>query len=114
VDLKGFKNDPEYISSRLGGQISANQAKEAIERLVRLELLVRDEAGTLVKAEADQVFTASDVPSDALKKHHTQMIEKAALALRSQTVHEREISSNTIAIQVSKLPEAKKAIRKFQ
>lgn len=114
VDLKDFRNDPEAISARLGGQITPVQAKQAVERLLRLELLVVDSEGRLSKGDPDQVFTTTDVPSDALKKHHSQMIEKAALALRSQTVHEREISSNTIAIQLSKLPEAKKAIRKFQ
>jgi uncharacterized protein (TIGR02147 family) len=114
IDLKDFKNDPEFISARLGNQITPAQAAQALDRLIRLELLASDEKGRLSKTDTDQVFTTTDVPSDALKKHHSQMIEKAALALRSQTIHERDISSNTIAIQVSKLPQAKKEIRKFQ
>jgi len=114
VDLKDFEDDAHWIAKRLGDQITPTMVSDAIERLLRLELLARSSNGRLRKSNQSQIFTTTDVPNDALKKFHGQMLEKAIQALKDQNVKERDISSNTMAIDVSKLPEAKKAIRKFQ
>jgi uncharacterized protein (TIGR02147 family) len=114
VDLRDFREDSAWIAERLESQITPTMASDAIERLIRLQLLSRSKDGHLRKSNQSQVFTTTDVPSDALKKYHTQMLEKAIQALKSQNVQEREISSNTIAIDKKRLPEAKKVIRRFQ
>ena len=65
----------------------------------------------LRKVTVEYIRTSDDVPSSALKKFHSQMIGKAAAALHEQTVEEREISSDTFALNLARLPEIKKIIR---
>lgn len=107
---KGFKKDPSWVARRLG--ISALQAREAIERLLRLELL-EEADGTLRKTEVN-IATTQDIPSAALKRLAFQFLEKAAEALEDQDVSERDFGSMTMAIDPDRIPEAKKMIRKFR
>ncbi|MBI3017412.1 MAG: TIGR02147 family protein, partial [Deltaproteobacteria bacterium] len=113
VDLKDFKLDYDWISQKLNHEITSVMAEEAIKRFLRLKLLVLKN-GKLKKNSQQQVFTETDIPNEALKKHHTQMIEKALQSLQNQDVQEREISSNTMIFSKSKMAEVKRKIRKFQ
>lgn len=110
VAVDGFVNKPKWIAQRLG--ISDHVATAAIERLKRLDLL-EEKNGRL---QATDTFTAtpSDVPSDALKKFHKQLLEKALTALHLQKVEERDISHLVLAVDRGQLKEAKETIRKFR
>lgn len=111
--MKDFQNDPTWIQSKLGNDVSIAQVSEAIERLVRLGMLERQADGKLRKTKV-KFTTPSDIPSSSIKKHHTQMIGKALKAIELQSVADRDITSHTIAIDKSKLPEAKKMIQNFR
>jgi uncharacterized protein (TIGR02147 family) len=108
--LVGFKSDTKWIARRLG--ISLHLARGAIARLKRLGLLV-DEKGNFRAAEG---FTASPsgVPSDALKKFHRQLLEKAVSALYLQSVEERDFAHMVLAIDRARLPEAKEELKRFR
>jgi uncharacterized protein (TIGR02147 family) len=108
--LDGFQSDAVWIARFL--EISETTARDAIERLQRLGLLiVRD--GRF--AAVDDFFdTESDVPSQALRKFHRQILEKAIDAIHLQTVHERELSAMVLAVRREQIPEAKTFIREFQ
>jgi uncharacterized protein (TIGR02147 family) len=113
-DLRDFSPDGEWIAARLGRKITAATAQGALSRLLRLGLLVREEGGRVRRPAGDPVSTTRDVPSDALKSFHTQMLDRAAEALRTQDVRDREISNTTMCIDSSKIALAKEAIRRFQ
>ncbi len=110
TSVKDFKSDPSWIGGRLG--ISEHIVISAIERLKRLELL-EDVNGNL---QATDAFTASPdgIPSDAIKKFHRQILEKALSAIYLQTVDERDFSSMIMAIDKKQLPQAKQEIKKFR
>lgn len=108
--LDGFQNDIQWISKILG--ISKIEATEAIERMKNLSLL-KEENGTLVST-AQFFVTPSDVPSDALKKFNSQLMQKAIEAMYKQDVQKREYSSNFFAINKEDLPLIKQKIRNFR
>jgi uncharacterized protein (TIGR02147 family) len=110
--LKDFNSDPRWISLRLGENVNERQVKDAVDRLIRLSLLEKTKQG-LRKTESI-LESPSDVPSQALRDFHSQMIRKSLDALEKQEIQKREISSQTMAISREKIPEAKRMIRDFR
>lgn len=108
--IEGFQSQPRWIATRLG--IQESLAKAAIERLLRLDLLQIENG----KLEATDSFTASPdgIPSDAIKKFHRQILEKAIAAIDFQTVEERDLSSLVLAVDESQVGEAKEMIKTFR
>ncbi len=105
-----FESDPKWIARRLG--ISEHIVAMAIDRLKRLDLLI-EEKGVL---RATDGFTASPsgVPSDALKKFHKQLLEKALASIYLQNVEERDLSHMILAVDKKQIVEAKEEIKKFR
>ncbi|MBI2606757.1 MAG: TIGR02147 family protein [Deltaproteobacteria bacterium] len=110
VTLDDFQNDLTWIANTLG--ITTHEAKSAIERLKRLDMLVETK-GELKPAE-DFTATPSGIPSDAIRKFHQQILKKAGQALHMQPVERRDYSAITFAIDRARLPEAKRAIQRFR
>lgn len=108
--VKGFKSDPVWIAKRL--KISNHEAKQAVERLLRTGL-VTEVGGRYEKAVVHHT-TTHDVPSDAIRNFNRQILLKAADALTFQDVAERDLTTMTMAIDIKKIPEAKKRIRAFR
>lgn len=106
---KGFKSDLLYISNQLG--ISKFEAEQAIQRLERLDLIEKSN-GRWRQTEID-LSTPNDIPSDAIKKFHKQVLQKAMDAITFQSTEDREISSLIIGINKTDLPKYKNIIRKF-
>jgi uncharacterized protein (TIGR02147 family) len=113
IDLKDFKADPAWIAKRLGGKITAEQAKEALSILSKLNMIEPDEARGYKQTQG-AITTADDTRSIAVYRYHQSMIRLAAEALKNQSLIEREMNGATIAIPKSKLPEIKERIRAFR
>jgi len=109
--VDGFDGSPKWMADRLG--VSQGEIEEAIERLLKLGLLKRDVHGALKDAEID-LATGNDVPSKYIREHHRQILEKAGQTLEVVPVEEREYSVTMMAIDESKLSEAKAALREFR
>ncbi len=111
VSVEGFRSDPAWIARALG--ITVPAAEAAVARLLRLGLLKRTDSHTLTPAEA---FTATTdgLPSEAVRKSHHQVLEKAAHALDFHSLEERDLSCIIFAADSSRLREAKEAIRAFR
>lgn len=105
-----FQSDPAWISGRLG--ITLESTNEAIERLIRMGLLdVND--GKLTKVNLN-LTTTQDIPSEAIRKVTSQLLQKAENALNNHELSEREFGTMTMAINPEKLPVAREMIRKFR
>ncbi len=102
TELADFRNDPLWISQRLGGTISARSSSEALERLKRVGLLRQNADGSLSRL-AKSLKTPPNVPSRAVRGFHRQMITKAIEAIETQSVNERLLESMTLTIDTSKL-----------
>jgi uncharacterized protein (TIGR02147 family) len=108
-----FKSDPKWIAARLG--TTPFEVSQAIDRLERLELLERDKSGKIRKTDVNISISASyNVPSAALRKLSKGLLEKAIDSLETQSIHERDITNITMAIDPALLPEAKQMIADFR
>lgn len=96
--LKGFKSDPEWIARRLGKPMTAVMVDAAIERMVRLELLERASDGTIRRKPETEVRVGNQAPSEAIRKHHSQMIQKGVEAMQTQSIDRRQILGSTIPL----------------
>lgn len=99
---------PEWIAERLG--IKTEQATEALARLFRLEL-VKKVRGQLVRT-AKPLTTSKDIPSVAIRKHHSQNLLLAETSLHRDPVAQREFGSITMAVNPENLPLAKEILLK--
>jgi uncharacterized protein (TIGR02147 family) len=104
--LVDFEPNINWIQERLGGEIDKKTVKAAIDRLVKLGLLVQHEDGGLARAGDNPRFVHTDVPSEAIRQHHKQMIEKAFTAVDRQTRDERHNMGATLSLKIADLPQA--------
>lgn len=108
-----FREDPEWISRMLGPTVSVEMAAESLALLQRLGLLVRTESGRLMKASAT-VRTPKDLTSAAIRRHHKQNLMRAHHAIDRQPIDQRFVTSATIAMPASILPEIKNRVGAFR
>lgn len=106
---QGFKSDVNWIAKRLG--ISVETTSDAIERLLRLDLLKRTSTGLANTNDHHKV--GHQVPSSAIRNFHRQLLQKAADSLESQPVDQREFGSLMLAVDPSQIPLAKTLIQSF-
>lgn len=110
ADTKDFKTDPKWIGKRLN--ISVFQAKDSLEKLKNLGLI--ELKGTKLRKTNKNVSTTTDMESHALRISHRQSIEQALLALNEVPLELRDITGITLAIDLKRLPLAKKIIKEFR
>lgn len=111
VTLPSFKSEIPWVAKKLG--ISSLVCEEAINRLLRLNLLRKNDSG---KWECTEDFTAigNNTPSEAIRRFHKQILEKALQALEYQDIESRENSSTIFSIKRSSLPQARADLKKFR
>jgi len=113
VDLEDFNADPLWIANRLGGKITSAQAKDALESLLRLEMIETRPDGKY-RQVAGAITVPDDTKSVAVFSYHQAMIKLAYDSLRLAPVAIREMNGATIAIPIEKLGEIKEKIRAFR
>ncbi len=108
---KGFRDQPEWIAKRLG--IAVDRATEALARLERLGMLVRNRRGRLI-ATGKEFHTSDGLSSSAIRRSHQGDLELARRSLEEDKMEERDFVAMTMAIDPSKIPEARRRIRSFR
>lgn len=111
TDAKGFKFEYPWIANQLN--ISVTEARQAVERLLRLELVLKQN-GTLVKTQGFVTNGDDTLTSSAHKQLQRHVLQKALDAIDTVSTEEKDISSITMAIDEAKIPAAKKMITKFR
>ncbi len=111
AETRGFKSDTQWIAARLG--LNKTTAQQAIERLVRLNMLTRCNDGEL-KVSGESYTTPDETADISLRKSHAATLELARQSLENDPVDARDFTAITMAIDPAKLPEAKKMIRIFR
>jgi uncharacterized protein (TIGR02147 family) len=113
VTLKDFRPEPRWMAKILG--ISVSEVHVAIERLFRLGLLQKDpETGYWTQGSPLITTTGNPFTAAAFRKLQAQVLHMALVALEEVPIEERDQTSMTMAIPVSKIPEAKERIKKFR
>lgn len=106
--LKTNQASSRWIAQRLG--ISPTDADEALERLLELKL-IKKHRGQMVRT-SKPIGTTKDIPSAAIRKHHTQNLHLAEESLHRDPVHTREFGSITMAVNPERLPLVKELLTK--
>lgn len=109
--VDNFREDTKWLASVLN--ISELEVKLAIDRLIRLDVLDRDENGKLFKTKF-HMSTSPDIAASGIRHFQKQILEKSIESLERDPLSDRDITSITLAINEDKIEEAKKEIKKFR
>ncbi len=113
VTLKGFQENPEWISKILGGRLQAHRVEKAIDLLLKLKLLRRNSRGRLEQVDST-ITSGVEVRSLAVANFHREMLAEAAHAMERIPSEERDLSAVTLGVPASKMKELKERIAHFR
>lgn len=109
----GFKNNPSWVAKRL--RINPSQAKNAIERLLRIGILELNESEDLVDTTNGATsHLVSNFTNQQLKDFQIKALEKAILSIKRDPIEFRDNTSMTMAINKDSVAVAKEEIKKFR
>lgn len=114
VALPDFQENSQWIAKKLRNKITPDQARKAIDDLVRQGYFSRHpNTGELQHQSDSNLSTESEIPSIAIRRHHAQMMQRAVESLTEQDITNREFLSSTFQIERSKVADAKSVLREF-
>jgi len=113
VGRSDFVEDPEWIAGQLVPPISPDEAGAALETLKKLELLVRDDEGRLVRKDVS-LTTGHDVRSLAVGNYHRQMLARAAESIELVDSEYRELGALTVCVSRETAVELKRRVQAFR
>lgn len=107
-----FGGNPQWTTEELCSRtgLSEDQIEEAIDTLVELQLLRPIDNG--YEPTDDYSFVGNNLPSEAIKKSHGQILDKAKQALESFDMTERESQSCFVSIPQNQLATFYSELRK--
>ena len=111
VSAPDFIEDIDWMVKKLKRKVTAAQVKKAIADLETLGFIRRQD-GKIIKSNQASM-TTNDIPSSAIKEHHSGMMQMAAEALYEQPIEKRQISSLTFKMDPQKLSIAKEELMNF-
>lgn len=109
--LDGFQESASWIAKRLG--INSERARQVVIDLKKLGLLKRNEQNQLERTHA-RVSSTIDIPSKSIRQSHLEMLDIAKEKLENVPLEQRFFASETMAIDMEKLDEAKQLVRDFK
>jgi uncharacterized protein (TIGR02147 family) len=107
-----FRDDPRWIAQRLLPAISAREAEQALNILVTLGMLARDEAGRLQQVDA-LVQTPEGPLGHHIQRYHRSMMEHAIEAIHRVPARDREIESITLCLSQARMQDLKARLESF-
>jgi uncharacterized protein (TIGR02147 family) len=110
--IDGFRSNSGWVARKLG--ISLAEAKVAVERLCRLELLKISNDGSWQDQSGSITTLGNPFTATALRKLQKAILEKAIVALEETPIEQRDQTSMTVAIDSRLVPIAKQKITKFR
>jgi len=113
VLLPDFSEESSWIRARLNNKISSKNAADAVESLLVLGFLKRDENGKLTQVEAN-ITTDEEVKDVAAINFHQQMLSLANEIIFAADQDKREVSGMTIAVSHRQFKDIQTRVREFQ
>ncbi len=110
---RDFRADPSWIAERLWPPITKQEAASALDTLLALGLLVKEESGEIVQGE-ELVSTGPETRGLHIKNYHRTMMDRAAEAMDLIPAQDRDISSLTLCLSADGLARLKQRIARFR
>ncbi len=106
----------DWIAKKLSPAITEKEAKEAIDILLELNMVTKDNDGVLHVTENNisSFNSQKEIANLAIRNFHREMSKKAAESLDRFVVEERNFTALTIAIPQEKLPMILDKIHSFR
>ncbi len=108
-----FRQDAEWIAASMWPPIKPAEARAALDTLLELGLLQRDESGKL-RPKARVVSTGAQTAGMHLRNYHAEMMAHATAAMENVPAAQRDISSITMCVDPKVLPDLKDRIARFR
>jgi uncharacterized protein (TIGR02147 family) len=113
VALNEFEEDPNWIAKRISPAITPSEAKKALEELIQLGLLSRNETGRLVQSNPT-VTTSSAITSSSLANYHREMMKKASESIDRFPREHRDLSALTLGVSKESVQVIREMAEKFR
>lgn len=113
IGARGFRPDPAWIARTLHPPITVTEAARAVELLVALGLVRREDDGSLRALDA-VVTTGPETRGLHFRNYHRALLERAAGAIETVPAAERDISSLTFVADDEVLREVKRRVQAFR
>lgn len=110
---EGFCDDATWVASQLVPTISEHEARQALDTLFELGLLVRDAEGRVSRGDPS-LTTGHGVKALAVGNYHRQMLQQAMRAITEVPAAWRDISALTVCIDDALIDEIKRRIHAFR
>lgn len=111
LEIKGARFEARWIAKQLG--VTEMRAKLAMERLVRLEMVVQEKNGKW-KQSGKPLKVENTVSTESTREFHKQVLNRAIESLENDPIEVRDFSAMTLAIDPALIPYAKERIRAFR
>jgi uncharacterized protein (TIGR02147 family) len=110
-----FVESPKWIAAQLRPKIAPADAASALNLLLSLGLLVRDEkTGKIVRGEPTITTEHQTVRSLAVTNFHRQMLERASASIETIPPSERDLAALTVCVGPATAALVKERIHKFR
>ncbi|MBL8025294.1 MAG: TIGR02147 family protein [Fibrobacteres bacterium] len=113
ICTKGFKNDPEWIASRLNPKITPAEAANALNLLQRLKLVKTEADGTL-SLDSPKLEVDPDVTTLSIRNFNRDMIRLGSESIERFPQAKREVSGITVGVSKEAAEEMKSMVREFK
>ncbi len=112
TNISDFEPSAEWISKKLS--ISEADAQLALERLVKLNLLIQTDDGLFAASGNFTTGIQDNFTTIAMKMRQKQVLQRAHDAIDLIDFKDRDQSAVTIAMDTTLIPEVKDKIKKFR
>lgn len=113
IACSGFVDEPAWIASNLMPPISEKEAQRALEVLMSLGLVERDERGLLVQSSR-AVTTGVQASGLYIRNYHAEAMQRAVSAMQNVPAEERYISALTLSASASTLADVRRRVIEFR
>lgn len=110
--LPSFQPNEKWIAQKLS--ISEEVARAALERLIKLKLLVQNESGDYIAATTHTTSIQEEFTTIAMRMRQKQVLQRAIDSIDLVELSERDQSAVTMAMDPALIPEVKEKIKAFR
>lgn len=112
IELIRLDNTKTPLAISRSLSLDTKTTNEALARLIKMDIIVKEKKGFSVSSSNRK--TSSDVPSEAIRKLHKQMLSKASDAIDLQEIANRNFSIIFFSFNKSQIKMAKEKIKNFR
>lgn len=113
IACSNFVEDPGWIADALWPKITKTQARSALDVLLELQLVERDERGRL-RQSTRAVTTGQQASGLHIRNYHTEMMQRAIGSMHDVPAPQRYISALTMSASEATLAEVKRRVLEFR